>query len=162
MTSNSDSRLEREVEFQDSGFDSPPTIGLVVNEDSGQGQLQFRDRFGESVNMQVNNWVLESQKEIGRINQRFRIGPKDEENTKENGATMNANENPEREGFQINNTYLAISQIAFLILGLGAIIAAVLVQNTVVGLLATFAVPILFALAFLGVLAERTTHKTEF
>lgn len=76
MATNNDSRLEEEVEFRDTEFNDFHTIKMEVNEDSGRGQIQIRNRHGEFVNKQISGWMSASQRESERITQGFGIESK--------------------------------------------------------------------------------------
>ena len=57
--------------------------------------------------------------------------------------------------------YLKLSQVVFLALGIFSIYLSISLQNEPWPIVATFAVPILFALAFAGVIAERSQLRVR-
>ncbi|ELZ25906.1 hypothetical protein C476_00607 [Natrinema limicola JCM 13563] len=63
------------------------------------------------------------------------------------------------DNIEMQNTYTAVSQAVFVLLGLASIGVSILAQNTFMSMAATILVPILFILAFAGIVVERMTIR---
>lgn len=102
----------------------------------------------------ISKDMTEIESRLNELNEETREETSPVQDAEEN-SNIHSDEKDKRERVQMKDTYIAISQVVFLALGILAIILSTYSTDSFLGFSAAFTVPVFLILTFGGVVAER-------